>query len=409
MHPRRISGARPDRPAVERTRVLLVAGRLDPGRDGVGDYVVHLAAALSARGASTRIVHIGEAAEVRGSRTVGSSWGLRALLRAVRIARGADVVHVQFAPSMYRYRIGVGLLPLLLIGRPLITTLHEYGWWRWEALLPARLWRGLESRRLADRETGLLVPGSRAVIATNALHAEAVHRRFARPPAVEVVPIGANVGVGADVDRATARREVRTELRVAPDAVLLAFFGFVHPVKGVRYLAEAVAALAGEGRDVHAVVVGGFESLALPGAEAEGFERDLRADIAAAGAADRLHITGFTDPDEVSRLLAAADVGVLPFTHGVTAKSGSLLTLLAHRLPTVVTAGAEREPELEDGHRVAVVGQVRDGAALAAGLRRVLDDPALAAALAAEGAAWAATRDWTAIADRHLAVYADAR
>ena len=392
---------------VRAPRVLLVVGRLDPERDGVGDYVVRLASALRGRGAATGILHVGAPVDVPGSRSVGRSWGPASLLRAVRAARTADVVHVQFAPSMYRYRIGIGLLPLVL-RRPLVTTLHEYGWWRWERLLPAPVWRRLEALRLADRESALLVPRSRRVIATNAAHAGAVRDRFADLAAVDVVPIGANVTVAAGIDPEAARRAVRADLGIAPDAVLLAFFGFVHPVKGVRYLAEAVAALAAEGRDVHALVVGGFESLALPGREAQDFERDLRADVAAAGAADRLHITGFRDPEEVSRLLAAADVGVLPFTHGVTAKSGSLLTLLAHRLPTVVTAGDEPEPELVDGYRVAVVPEVRDGAALADGLRRVLDDSALAARLADEGAAWAATRDWSAIADRHLAVYEDA-
>ena len=388
-------------------RVLLVVGRLDPERDGVGDYVVRLAEALRRRGATTGILHVGAHVAVPGSRSVGRSWGPSALLRAMRAARTAEVVHVQFAPSMYRYRIGVGLLPLLL-RRPLVTTLHEYGWWRWERLLPEPVWRRLEALRLADRETALLVPRSRRVVATNAMHAQTVRDRFA-DLAVDVVPIGANVQVAAGIDRAAARRQVCAAYGIPPEAVLLAFFGFVHPVKGVRYLAEAVGMLAEEGRHVHALVVGGFESLALPGREAADFERDLRADIAAAGTTDRLHITGFRDPGEVSRLLAAADVGVLPFTHGVTAKSGSLLTLLAHRLPTVVTAGEQPEPELLDGRRVVVVPQVRDGAALAAGLRRVLDDPASAARLAEEGAAWAATRDWGVIADRHLAVYEDAR
>ncbi|GAA4756384.1 hypothetical protein GCM10025783_32150 [Amnibacterium soli] len=395
-------------PASERPRrVLLVVGRLDPERDGVGDYVVRLAAALRARGAATAILHVGAPAEVLGARSVGASWGPVALLRAARAARAADVVHVQFAPSMYRYRIGIGLLPLVL-RRPLVTTLHEYGWWRFERLLPEALWGRLEARRLADRESALLVPRSRRVIATNAAHAGTVRRRVP-DLVVDVVPIGANVTVAPGVDRERARRDVRAELGIGADALLLAFFGFVHPVKGVRYLAEAVAALAAEGRDVHAVVVGGFESLALPGREAEDFERDLRADVTAAGATARLHITGFRGPQEVSRLLAAADVGVLPFTHGVTAKSGSLLTLLAHRLPTVVTAGDEPEPELVDGRRVAIVPEVRSGPALADGLRRVLDDAGLARRLADEGAQWAATRDWGAIADRHLAVYGDAR
>jgi glycosyltransferase involved in cell wall biosynthesis len=391
-------------------RVLLICGRLDPARDGVGDYVVRLAEALRGRGAQLRILHTGPVPPVPAARSVGDAWTPLALVRALRAARGADVVHVQFAPSMYRFRMGVGLLPLLLGGRPLVTTLHEYGWWRWERVLPAACWTVLEALRIADRETGLLAPRSRTVIATNAGHAEAVRRRFARrPPAIDVVPIGANVSVAGEQDRAAAHREVRAALGLAPGAVLLAFFGFVHPVKGVRYLADAVAALRAEGRDVHALVVGGFESLALPRDEADAFESDLRRDIAASGTSAHVHITGFREPEEVSRLLGAADAGVLPFTHGVTAKSGSLLTLLAHGLPTVVTAGEEREPELADGDRVVVVEAVRDGAALAAGLRRVLDDPALGARIAERGEAWAGTRDWAVIADRHLAVYAGVR
>jgi glycosyltransferase involved in cell wall biosynthesis len=391
------------------SRVLLVCGRLDPGRDGVGDYVVRLAASLREQGAEPRILHVGGPVRVPGARRIGRSWGPASLLRAARLARRADVVHVQFAPSMYGFRIAIGALPLLIGRTPLITTVHEYGSWRAERLIPVTAWRLLEALRLADRETGLLVPRSRAVVATNAPHADVVRRRFPRGPAVETVPIGANVAVAPGIDRLAARGTVRDELGLAADAVLVAFFGFVHPVKGVRYLADAVAALAAAGREVHALVIGGFDSLALPGDEAVAFEAELREQIAAARAADRVHLTGFRGPEEVSRLLAAADVGVLPFTHGVTAKSGSLLTLLAHRLPTVVTAGEEGEPELTDGDRVVVVDRVRDGGALADGLRRVLDDEALAGRLGERGAAWAATRDWSAIAARHLELYAGVR
>jgi glycosyltransferase involved in cell wall biosynthesis len=390
-------------------RVLVVCGRLDPARDGVGDYVVRLTDALRAAGAAVRIVHIGAPTNVSGARSLGRTWGPAALLHAARAARRGDLVHVQFAPSMYGFRLAVGALPLLLGRTPLITTLHEYGSWRREHLLPDALWRWLEARRLADRETALLAPRSRAVVTTNAAHAAAVRARFRRPPGIEVVPIGANVSVAPGWDRAEARRSVRGELGLSADGALLAFFGFVHPVKGVRYLAGAVARLAAEGRDVHALVIGGFESLALPGEEAESFEAELRQQISEAGAPDRVHLTGFRDPEEVSRLLAAADLGVLPFTHGVTAKSGSLLTLLAHHLPTVVTAGEEPEPELVDGVRVAAVDRVRDEAALAAGIRRVLDDPALADGIAERGAAWAAAHDWGAIADRHLELYSRLR
>lgn len=393
----------PLRPA-DAPRVLLVCGALRPDLDGVADSVVRLTAALRGHGARVRVLHTGPGSPVPGSRSVGARWDPRALLRAAVAGRAADVVHVQFAPSMYRFRIGIGLLPALLGGTPLITTLHEYGWWRWERLLPESVWRRLE-RRGVDRETLLLAARSDTVVATNAGHAAAVAERFGREVPTVVVPIGANVGVAPGVERGRAGEELRARLALDPAAVVLAFFGFVHPVKGVRYLAEAVASLAAEGRDVHLLVIGGFTSMALPLDEAAAFEAELRSAIAAAGAAARVTITGHRPAEEVSRLLAGADVAVLPFTGGVTAKSGSLLTVLAHRLPTVVTAGPDPEPELVDGDRVVVVPTVRDGAALAAGIRRVLDDAALAERIADAGAAWSAEHDWDRIADRHLAVY----
>lgn len=392
-----------------RPRVLLVCGELRPGLDGVADYVVRLAAGLQAEGARVRILCVGPAPRGVGARSVGTRWNALALLRAARAARSADVVHVQFAPSMFRFRAGVGLLPLAVRRAPLVVTLHEYGWWRWERRLPEGLWRRLERAGLADRETGLLVPGADAAVVTNPAHEAVVDERFGRRVRTAAVPIGANVGVvPTDVDR--ARREVRADLGVDQDAPLVAFFGFVHPVKGVRYLAEAVAALAAEGRDLRLLVVGGFESLALPAGEAADFEAELRQQVADAGAGDRTVFTGFLPEPAASRLLAACDLACLPFTAGATAKSGSLLTVLGHGLPTVVTAppGAP-DPELADGGRVLAVGPVRNGAALADGLRRLLDDPALAARVGEAGRRWAGERDWPRIARRHLALYAEAR
>ncbi len=388
--------------------MLLVCGDLRPGLDGVADYVVRLVDELTAAGAHVRVLHTGPPSGVPGARSVGRRWVGAGLLAAARAARGADVVHVQFAPSMYRFRAGVGLLPLVLGRTPLITTLHEYGWWRVERRVPPPVWRVLERLRLADRETLLLVPRSARVLTTNGRHDADVRRRFHDAVRTATVPIGANVSVEPGVDRSAARSAVRAELGAGEQAVLVAFFGFVHPVKGVRYLAEAVAALAAEGRDLHLLVVGGFESLALPADEAAAFEQELRGQIAQTGAGSRTTLTGFLAPAEASRLLAACDVAALPFTAGVTGKSGSLLTALGHGLPTVVTSGEQRDDELEDGRQVVVVPRVRDGAALADGLRRVLDDRTLATRIASAGAEWAARRSWTTIAQQHLRVYGEA-
>lgn len=370
--------------------MALVCGPVRPELDGVAGYAVRLAEELRKLGVDVRFT---------------SASTVREVLRAGRAVRRADVVHVQFAPSMYRFRRAIGLLPAVLPrGLPLVTTLHEYGWWSWLPRIPAMGWRIVERHRLGDRETGLLAPGSDRLVTTNAGHAATARQRFEGRVPVDVVPIGANVPRAPHADRGPARAAVRAELGLRPDARIVAFFGFVHPVKGVRYLAEAVALLRAEAHDLHLLVVGGFESLALPDAEARAFEAELRGQIADLGVTGHTTITGFREPAEVSRLLLAADVAALPFTAGVTTKSGSLLTAFAHGLPTVVT-GLGPDEDLIDGETCVRVGVVRDGPALASGLRRLLDDPALARTVASGGERLAAGRSWRAIAERHRAIY----
>jgi glycosyltransferase involved in cell wall biosynthesis len=170
--------------------------------------------------------------------------------------------------------------------------------------------------------------------------------------------------------------------------------------------ADAVGLLRDAGRDVHVVVAGGFASLALPGAEADSFRREVEERIARARVGDRVRLTGWVDGAEVSELLSAADAVVLPFTHGVTTKSGSLLAALAHGRPVLATAADDPDPDLTDGETVLTIARRRDPSAIADAIRRLLDDPAGAARVGTAGAAFAATRDWPVIAAAHAGLYA---
>ncbi len=64
------------------------------------------------------------------------------------------------------------------------------------------------------------------------------------------------------------------------------------------------------------------------------------------------------------------------------------------------------DPELVDGETVVVARRVRDSAAVADALGRLLDDPALRARIAAGGAELVAERTWPRIAARHRDLYA---
>jgi glycosyltransferase involved in cell wall biosynthesis len=359
-------------------RVLMVTGSSDATRDGVADYVDHLVPALAEVGVRAEPIELSSLTAVR-----------RQVLRSA-----PDLVHVQFAPSAYGFSTRPWWLPLLLGGRtPLVTTVHEYGWWRPHAWLPDPVWRLAQRLRWWDRETGRLVPGSAAVVVTNDGHARTVRSRFA-DSVTEVIPLAPNV---------SASRTTRQGSGAG--GPVLAFFGYVHPVKGVRYLIEAVAMLRSRHPDLRLLVIGGFTSLALPEPEAERFRDELVALARQCGVEDRVEFTGYLPAERVTELLRSADVGVLPFTEGVTAKSGALLTLFSHGLPTVVTAPAEPDPALSDGRQVRVVPSTRDATALAEAIDSVLTDPALRERLAAEGARAAADRTWSRVADDHRALY----
>ncbi|MDQ7904970.1 glycosyltransferase [Phytohabitans sp. ZYX-F-186] len=375
-------------------RTAMITGPAPPHLDGVADYAARLAGALGGAGLDVEAVPLRPPAPGR--------WLAATVEAADRVRRmRPDLVHVQFAPSAYRFSALPGLLPRLLpAGTRLVTTLHEYGWWTAPAWIPAPAWRPLERLRLWDRETALLVPASRAVVVTNPDHGAEVRRRTGRRAVL--IPIAPNVDrAGPPPDRAATRRR----LGLGFEDFLLVFFGFVHPVKGVRYLLEALPALRSVRPGVRLVVAGGFASQALPEGEARAFRRELETLADRRGVAGAVTFTGYLPADEVSALLAAADAAVLPFTAGVSVRSGALLAALAHGVPTAVTVPDQPDPRLRDGENVAAIRARRDAAAIAVTLRRLIVDARLRERLAEGGRSLAAGHTWPAVARAHLDLY----
>lgn len=398
-------------------RIGLLSGELAPGHDGVSDYTIRLADALRDLGADPKILTTTtRAAGVADAIGVAEGWDRRGVVAAARVIRrlGLDVLHVQFAPSAYGYQGAVGALPLLLGRRlPLVTTLHEYGWWTWRpAAVPEqvalRLWGPAEAVLGVDRETILLAPRSAAVVVTNPAHAAVAGARLPRARVV-TVPIGPNLdgpALGAaGASRVEARRRLRTRIGATPSAEVLVFFGFVHPVKGIPHLLEATIALRRSRPELAVVIAGGIESLALRGGEADLWKAEVGALVAGAGLDEVVTLTGHLPAAEVSECLLGGDVGVLPFNAGVTGKSGSLMAVLDHGLPCVGTVADPPDPGLVDGRELLLVPR-RDSAALADAIERVLGDAYLAAELVGGGHHYVADgRSWPAIARAHLDLY----
>jgi glycosyltransferase involved in cell wall biosynthesis len=395
------------------TRVGLVCGYLDPTRDGVADYTRRLAVHLRPTGLEPLVVTTYERARAAGEGAVGVAerWDVRGVAAAAQTLRrmDLDLVHVQFAPSVFGSSKAVGLLPLFLPTRiPLIVTLHEYGVWSGHGRVRrvrSALWSAAERRGYADRETLLLAPWAAYLLVPTPEHLDVLRGRFPRQaPATLEVPIGLNIEV-ATGDQAQARADVRRELSAAPDAPLIVFFGFLHPEKALDRLIAAVAAVRAQRPGAQLLLIGGAESHSVPSAAAHQLRLELEQVAAACGVQDQVHFTGYLPAAGVFRLLQAADAAAFPFNAGVSRKSSSLLAALAAGVPVVATAppGEVRGPTEADG---VLRVPPRDTAALTEALGRVLGDRAFADRLAAAGRAVAAGQSWDAIAALHAEVYA---
>ena len=184
------------------------------------------------------------------------------------------------------------------------------------------------------------------------------------PSRISSIPTGIDPTRFGPADRDAARRT----LGLPAGVPLIGIVATLRSWKGHRILVEAMPLLAR--RDAQLVIVG------------DGPQRDaLRAQIDALGLAQRVRLAG--NQNDVACWLAAFDVFVLP-SYANEGVPQALLQAMLMALPCVTTdAGAIGEAAIAD--HTAVVVAKENAVALAAGIDRVLGDPALARRIAAAG------------------------
>ena len=220
-----------------------------------------------------------------------------------------------------------------------------------------------KAARLARRE-GRVWRRAAGLVTTTAGIRDALADRYGAREHVRVIPNGCDVAGGGF-----------PPLPAGPPRVLYA--GQLYPWKGVDVLVEAMA-LVPRGR---LLILGG-----LPG------EADLarvRRLVDERGLADRVELPGTVSQAQVARELALAAVVAVPFlksamTERHTSPLKAFEAMAAGR-PIVASDLPSSREVLRDGETALLVPP-GDAPALAAALRRLLDDPALAQRLAR--AAW---------------------
>ncbi len=180
----------------------------------------------------------------------------------------------------------------------------------------------------------------------------------------------------------------RAAIGVPDGAPFVLAAGRLHPNKAFDVLVRATASLPG----IHVAIAG-------EGGE-EGALRDLAARL---GVADRLHLLGWRT--DVAALMEAADVLVCPSR--IEPLGNVVIEAWARRTPVVASRSAGPAWLIRDGEDGLLV-PLEDADALAATIRRLVDAPALASALAAAGRArFEAEFTEAAVVAQYLALFAE--
>ena len=174
-------------------------------------------------------------------------------------------------------------------------------------------------------------------------------------------------------------------------------WGLLGPGKGIEWAIDAMPDL--RDLDPRYLVLGRTHPKVLEHS-GDGYRQDLLARVKAHGVADLVEFdVSYLDVPSLARVVAAADVVLLPYDSREQVTSGVLIEAVAAGRPVVSTAFPHAVELLSDGTGLLVPRQ--DPLALAAALRRVLGEPGVARRMAARAEAKAPELVWPAVAARY--------
>lgn len=177
----------------------------------------------------------------------------------------------------------------------------------------------------------------------------------------------------ADPDGAV-RAKKRAEIGAADGDFVVAYFGYLYPMKGVEQLIEAMSQTIKVAPHARLLIIGG--TLKGGALNSEEYAEGLRQKVKELGLADRTYWTGHQEGENASAYLRAGDCAVLPFTEGVRLNNSSYAVATSHGLPVVTTKRDALEPDFVDGHNV-LICQAGDAADMSRAITVVANDPAL--------------------------------
>lgn len=347
---------------------------------GVGVHVRELSAHLRGLGHDVHILAPG--------RNPGRHDHLRVVGRAIPVRGNGSVARISFGPQVAR-EVGRALREIqpdvVHVHEPLVPSVSMLAVLRAKVPVVGTFHSNVGRERMGSLWFQLAVPAVRPVwkrLARRIAVSEAARQSVTSRMGDADLLILPN---GVDVNRFAAAAPAR----LTPGRHLL-FVGRLESRKGFPVAVQAFARLAPQYPDLRLLVIG------------DGTQRDAVDELTPA-IRSRVEMLGRVDDALLAGYLRAADVYLGPATGGES--FGIVLAeAMAAGTPIVASNISGYRDVARDGLE-AVLVPPGNPAALADGVRRVLDDAALARALGERGRVRANDFAWDAIADRLVAVY----
>lgn len=320
---------------------------------------------------------------------------------SVRRLHGCDLVHIQ-----HEYSFWGSVLPgqnkffrqAATIRQPIVMTAHTLD--SVEDVLGLGL-PGSPIKRLAKRLLALMPPYKRVIesetfkvadrlIVHDSYSARLLQARGIDEDKIRVIPMGVPI-----VSDGNSSGEGFRDKHGLSGRKLITVFGFVRPGRGYE---TALAALAELTSETTLVIAGGPQTKAQ-----EVYLARLMSTVKSLGLEDRVLVTGYLSEGEVTEVMLASDVILMPQEKGTG--SYSLQVALPYGRP-IVSSDLPFFTALED-QGCLVSFRRRDSEDLAYKLNLLLTDLSLRKSLAQRAIACAADHSWEKTAASTIEVYAE--
>ncbi len=351
-----------------------------PTQCGLATFTKSLSTAISAqRGARAVVVRSVEQPErlsldgVIGELAFGDHLSQR---RAAELLNGCDVAIIQHEYGIYGGDDGAELLQVIRALRvPAVVVLHTV------LTDPSAGQRNVLERVLAA--------ASAVVTMTRAARDRLMANYRVEPHKIRVIPHGAPA--------------TPTDITPVPGRVLT--WGLLGPGKGLEWGVAAMALLRDLDPAPNYLVAGEIHPKVLA-RDGDAYRDGLRAQADRLGVGEMIQFdTTYRPTEELTKLVATAQVVLLPYDSTEQVTSGVLIEAVAAGRPVVATRFPHAVELLADG--VGITVPHRDPQAIAEALRRVLTDATVERRAHLSALEVAATLHWPAVARSYLQLARD--